>query len=350
MKMTDKLDLLMNERGLNRREFSQQSGIPYMTIVNFYEKGTENVKLSTLKKIAAFFNVSLDYIADDAVAERSSPKDNISIDSDDDLISKNLTSQIANKILTARKKKNLTQKQVADALGLTEGQYAHYEKGRANPDINTIYQMCIFFDASFDEWLGLLKKAPVTAHPKTEAVLSATEVSNQYKSLDIYGKRTVCAVLREEVARVDHEKAAPSHLEFVRPPEDDDEIPAYEVLFGVAAAAEGSGAELDDFDGHITIAANDETRQADLVIKVEGRSMEPDYHDGEYVLVRLQPEVEIGEVGVWMIDGRGYIKERGRSRLISRNPDVPDVRINEQDCRCIGKVIGELDPEMILEQ
>lgn len=48
--LTDKLDFLMKERGINRKEFSRQSGIPYMTIVNFYEKGTENVKLSTLKK------------------------------------------------------------------------------------------------------------------------------------------------------------------------------------------------------------------------------------------------------------------------------------------------------------
>lgn len=70
MGLTEKLDLLMAEKGLNRREFSVQSGIPYMTIVNFYNKGTENVKLSTLKKIAAYFGVSLDYIADDSVLDR----------------------------------------------------------------------------------------------------------------------------------------------------------------------------------------------------------------------------------------------------------------------------------------
>jgi transcriptional regulator with XRE-family HTH domain len=72
MTLTEKLDSLMKEKGINRRQLSQQSEIPYMTIVNFYEKGTENVKLSTLKKLANYFHVSLDYIADDSIESVSS--------------------------------------------------------------------------------------------------------------------------------------------------------------------------------------------------------------------------------------------------------------------------------------
>ncbi len=70
MKLTDKLDLLMEERGINKRDLSRNSGIPYTTIVNFYEKGTKNVKLSTLRKLTDYFNVSLDYLADDECEER----------------------------------------------------------------------------------------------------------------------------------------------------------------------------------------------------------------------------------------------------------------------------------------
>lgn len=65
MKLTDKLDLLMAEKKINKMELSKQSGIPYTTIVNFYEKGTDNVKLSTLRKLSNYFSVSLDYLADD---------------------------------------------------------------------------------------------------------------------------------------------------------------------------------------------------------------------------------------------------------------------------------------------
>lgn len=71
MKFTDKLDRLMSARGLSRMGLSKESGVPYMTIVNFYEKGSENVKLSTLRKLADFFNVSLDYLADDNIDDPS---------------------------------------------------------------------------------------------------------------------------------------------------------------------------------------------------------------------------------------------------------------------------------------
>lgn len=61
----------MQEKGINRSELSEQADIPYMTIVNFYAKGTDNVKRSTLMKIAKYFNVSLDYLADDDVVEKT---------------------------------------------------------------------------------------------------------------------------------------------------------------------------------------------------------------------------------------------------------------------------------------
>lgn len=252
---------------------------------------------------------------------------------------------LGDRINAIRKEKRMSIDDLCALSGVPKGTLSKITANiTTNPTLDTIQAIAKALECrldDFDDNPRLLQKAM----PLPDEAL---RIAYDYDDLDPHGKRMVRVVIDEEMNRMS-EKAKSPYLEVVRPPEDDDEIPAYEVLFGVAAAAEGSGAELDDFDGHVTVTANDETRQADLVIKVEGRSMEPDYHDGEYVLVRLQPEVEIGEVGVWMIDGRGYIKERGRNRLISRNPDVPDVRINEQDCRCIGKVIGELDPDMILE-
>ena len=70
MKLTDKLDILMDEKGINKMELSKLSGIPYTTIVNFYVRGTDNSKLSTLLRLAKYFNVTLDYIADDDEEER----------------------------------------------------------------------------------------------------------------------------------------------------------------------------------------------------------------------------------------------------------------------------------------
>lgn len=65
MTFLDKLDWLMSEHGLNKRTFSLDSGIPYTTIDGFYKKGYENAKVSTLRKVAQYFNVSLDFLIAD---------------------------------------------------------------------------------------------------------------------------------------------------------------------------------------------------------------------------------------------------------------------------------------------
>lgn len=73
MTMTEKLDLLMAERGINKSQLSRLAGIPYMTIVNFYEKGTENIKRSTLIKLSRFFAVTTDYLIIDEEDRRAYP-------------------------------------------------------------------------------------------------------------------------------------------------------------------------------------------------------------------------------------------------------------------------------------
>ncbi len=72
MTLTEKLDLLLEERSLNKSQLAARSGVPYTTIVSLYEKGAENAKRSTLLALARFFNVSLDYLANDDVEERGS--------------------------------------------------------------------------------------------------------------------------------------------------------------------------------------------------------------------------------------------------------------------------------------
>ena len=67
MSFTDKLDALMAEKGINKSILSKESGIPYTTIAGFYTKGTDNVKLSTLKKLSTYFDCSIDFLAGEEV-------------------------------------------------------------------------------------------------------------------------------------------------------------------------------------------------------------------------------------------------------------------------------------------
>lgn len=58
----DILKKLMDENNLNNNSLSRESGIPYTTIDGFFKKGTDNIRLSTLVKLANFFDVTLDYL------------------------------------------------------------------------------------------------------------------------------------------------------------------------------------------------------------------------------------------------------------------------------------------------
>lgn len=82
----------------------------------------------------------------------------------------------------------------------------------------------------------------------------------------------------------------------------------------------------------------------DYAIKVSGSSMEPDYFDGDIVLVSQKVELNHGDVGIFIVNNDAYIKEYGETELISRNPDADNIIISEYDnIVCMGKVVGKYE-------
>ena len=66
MSFITRLEYLMRKNGIkNNAELAKLSGVPYTTIDGFYKKGTDNIKLSTLKKLARCLHCSLDFLADE---------------------------------------------------------------------------------------------------------------------------------------------------------------------------------------------------------------------------------------------------------------------------------------------
>ena len=71
--------------------------------------------------------------------------------------------------------------------------------------------------------------------------------------------------------------------------------------------------------------------------------MEPTYHDGDKVFVEKCDSVDVGEVGIFVVNGDVYIKELGNKCLISHNEKYKPIRISESDSvYCCGRVIGVL--------
>ena len=75
------------------------------------------------------------------------------------------------------------------------------------------------------------------------------------------------------------------------------------------AVSAGTGNFLDDGGFEIVRFPEDKVPDgADFGIRVAGDSMEPVYHDGQIVWVQECDRVEVGEVGVFIYEGEGFLK------------------------------------------
>lgn len=69
MNFLEKLNYLMKQNNMNKSMLSKACDIPYTTIDGWYKRGFKELKLPTLKKLSNYFDVSLDYWADDELIE-----------------------------------------------------------------------------------------------------------------------------------------------------------------------------------------------------------------------------------------------------------------------------------------
>lgn len=98
----------------------------------------------------------------------------------------------------------------------------------------------------------------------------------------------------------------------------------------------------------IMVIENDLTSRALFGVPVSGDSMEPLYHDGDTLIVEKDEDIVPGDIGVFTLDGEGYVKELGHGELISLNPVYDPIPVNES-LIANGRVIGVLEPEWIIE-
>ena len=107
-------------------------------------------------------------------------------------------------------------------------------------------------------------------------------------------------------------------------------------------ASAGTGIPLDT-DNHSSLEI-----PADLdvscAIRVSGDSMEPKFYDGDIVLVKEQKTLNLGDIGVFILNGEGYIKKYSKAGLESLNKKYSVIKISEDDtCEFFGKAIKKFD-------
>ncbi len=82
-----------------------------------------------------------------------------------------------------------------------------------------------------------------------------------------------------------------------------------EMPVSTLAASAGTGVWLDEGDFEMKEFPEDSVpAKADFALRIAGDSMEPVFSDGQYVWVQRCTELLSGEVGIFSLDGQGYIK------------------------------------------
>ena len=222
-----------------------------------------------------------------------------------------------------RKAKGTTQADVAEALGIKESAYSNYEKDLREPNAVVLKAMSKYFGVTIDYLLD--------CHTGFVASRSEQEHIKKYRTLDPYGQKAVTSVLDIEFERCTY-IPEPNREELI------------EVSINYAPVSAGFGDELEDYEQweKASVPLTPESRKADFILVVDGDSMEPKFHNGDYILVRKQPAVDIGQIGIFGVDGKGYVKKYGGDKLISLNKKYPDIPLNEES-RCFGLVLGVTD-------
>lgn len=232
---------------------------------------------------------------------------------------------LGERIRNARDAKGLKQAELAKMIDVKSAAViSNWEKDVNKPDADKIIRLC--------EVLGISASYLLDYYENTMNVsLDEQEYIKKYRTLDEYGKELVTAVIDIEYKRCTY-KPEPNRDELI------------EISINYAPVSAGLGDELEDYEHweKVSVPLTPESRKADFILRVDGDSMEPKFSDGDYLLVRKQPAVDIGQIGIFDVDGKGYVKKYGGDKLISLNPKYKDISTTD-DSRCFGLVLGTTD-------
>lgn len=260
-----------------------------------------------------------------------------------------------NRLRELREEKGISMVEVSHQLGIPYTTYVNYEKGTREPNSEMLIKLSNFFGITIDYLLARdlrtnsniidipgIEPPPKRKSPSVGMTEEQRRLFEQYNRLDGFGKSLVRSVIDHEAARIEAQQE-----QF----EDMKQNKIVRLFCYAQPVSAGTGAHLDDEDGDILdVVMNMETARADFCVRVSGHSMEPEYKNGDILLIHAQPDIEEGEDGIFVIDGAGYVKEKGPDCLISKNYNYPDIFPEEGiEIKCLGKVIDVLDSHDIVK-
>lgn len=242
---------------------------------------------------------------------------------------------LEHRIKEARKRAHLTQEQAASLIGVAKSTWSGYENGNSQPDIQKMVRIMdvLNVDANY-LWQDYQDEAPAlhAFNPTPQEI----EGIKKYRALDAHGKEMVDFVFRKETERV-------SSIRSFFPV-----VSSRPFRISEQRASAGLGCYLGPESFRtVTVHSDALPHKAAFGVPVAGDSMEPRFHDGDILIISTEQPL-LGEVGLFTLDGQGYVKELGDGELVSLNSAYAPIPMDESII-CNGKVVGTLDADAIVE-
>jgi len=261
------------------------------------------------------------------------------------------------RIKQIKNEKKITNEELARLSGIPLGTLSKLLAGLSDSvKLSNMIAICEALECSIDY---IVSGIPENTNNFT---LDGNEIRliEEYRRLDTHGKELLMLVAgkeRERVVGTEYPQAAPAAPAFKRETPvvtapiasrykqsgagrvTKRSIPLYDlpVSAGIGEYLDGDAAES------VSITVSESTASADFALRISGNSMEPKYHDGDVLLVQNAESVEVGESGIFVLDGAGYFKVYGGDCLISLNPEYGRIMLKDfENVACIGKVLGRL--------
>ena len=233
----------------------------------------------------------------------------------------------AGRVKALRTAAGMTQAELGRRLGLTRSAVLNWEIGHSRPDIGIIPALCRALKVTASDFFAARDGKANMEPDELRLVTSFRGLSAVHQ-----------AVLLKIAQSL--EDAETEEVRALREP-----IALLKIPYAVDSVA--AGVSMDYFEANCEAVYVHDTpalREADILFRVNGDSMEPDYPDHCTVMVEEETDLSEGEIGIFSVDGSLYIKELGEEGLVSLNPDYKTMKAPEYgEIRTIGRVIGIMD-------
>lgn len=240
-----------------------------------------------------------------------------------------------------KKEKGITNEALSVASGIPLGTLGKLLSGfTEEPKLSTAIALSDALGCSL-EYLALGKEEGLKLSEVEETRLE------KYRTLDSHGARVCDFILDEEYLRcasLSRNSRADVTEPISRTKTTEKKARMIKIPFFSDRVSAGLGVHLESNEStEISVALTEKTKGADFALRVSGNSMEPKYHDGDILLVKNSPAVEVGELGIFICDGEGYFKKFGGDCLISLNEEYEPIPLSSfESFSCRGSVIGTL--------